>query len=272
MENVREPYVAGAFYPDDEESLLSVIGPYIENKPEDFDYKKIIGVIVPHAGYTYSGKTAGYAYNIIKHYSKKRFLIIGPNHYGYPFYPAIYPDGFWNTPLGNAVIDSSFSDKLVTKSDIIKDDKEAHSIEHSIEVQIPFLQYLFNNNFKFTPIILGKQNIGIARDLSETILSINDKPFIIISSDMNHYLPANRNDENDNILINDIINLKVTKFYEDIEKYHITACGYGAIATLMLITKNMKGKIRLLNHSNSGDANNDYKRVVGYSSMVAYIE
>ena len=272
MENVREPYVSGAFYPDNEELLASMLESYIKNKPDDFKYKKIIGVIVPHAGYVYSGKTAGYAYNIIKYYNKKRFLIIGPNHSGYPFYPAIYQDGSWNTPLGNANIDSEFSSKLITKSDIITEDKEAHSVEHSIEVQVPFLQYVFNNNFKFTPIILGKQNAAVARDLAETIESINEKPFIIISSDMNHYEPASKNDEKDNILINDIINLKVMKFYEDIEKYNITTCGYGAIATLMLITKNMKGKIKLLDHSNSGDANNDYKRVVGYSSMVAYIE
>ncbi len=272
MENIREPYVSGAFYPDNEDSLLSIIGNCLKNKAEDFKYKKIIGVIVPHAGYIYSGKTAGYAYNIIKDYNKKNFLIIGPNHYGYPFYPAIYPDGLWNTPLGNAVIDTQFSNKLLIKSDIIKEDKEAHSIEHSIEVQIPFLQYIFNNNFKFTPIILGKQTPAIARNLAETIESIDEKPFIIISSDMNHYESADKNDEKDNILINDIINLNVPKLYEDIEKYNITACGYGAIAILMLITKSMKGKIKLLNHSNSGDSSGDYKRVVGYSSMVAYIE
>ncbi|MEM0140172.1 MAG: MEMO1 family protein [Ferroplasma sp.] len=270
METIREPYVAGAFYPDNYDQLKQDVGKLLECETIHIDYSKLIGIIVPHAGYAYSGHTAAYAYNIIKEVKKRPFLIIGPNHYGYPRYPSIYSNGYWNTPMGDAEIDSALAQKILNKSDIIKDDKESHNVEHSIEVQLPFLQYIFNHNFKFVPLILGKQSPDIARDIAETIETMDEKPLIIISSDLNHYLPFDRNNELDDIIIKDIINMRTVKFYDDIKKYNITACGYGAIAILMLVTKYMRGKIALLNHSNSGDFSSDKKRVVGYASMLAY--
>ncbi len=270
MENTREPYVAGAFYPENFEILKQQVKSLLSCEQPKIDYSKLIGIIVPHAGYTYSGHTAGCAYSMIKGLKKKSFLIIGPNHYGYPSYPAIYTGGYWNTPLGDAAVDSLLAQKLLNKSDIIKDDKESHAIEHSIEVQLPFLQQLYNHNFKFVPLILGRQDSDIARNIAETIESLDEMPFIIISSDLNHYLPYDENNAQDDIIMNDISDLKVSKYYEDIKTNNITACGYGAIAILMLITKHMKGKIALINHSNSGDYSSDKRRVVGYASMVAY--
>ena len=160
----------------------------------------------------------------------------------------------------------------MNKSSIIKDDKEAHTVEHSIEVQIPFLQYLFNNDFEFSPIILGKQNIEIARNIAETVITMNKIPKIIVSSDLNHYLSYDKNNEKDDIIINDILKMNLNKFYDDISQHNITACGYGAIAILMIITKKLGGKMILLNHKNSGDTFGDKKRVVGYGAFAAVIE
>ncbi|MCL4453379.1 MEMO1 family protein [Ferroplasma sp.] len=270
MDNTRDPYVAGAFYPDDYKQLKNDITSYMDIEPPVLNYKKLIGAIVPHAGYIYSGKTAAYAYSIIKNCKKRDFLIIGPNHSGYPSYPAIYPDGYWNTPMGYARVNSSLSGKILFKSNIIRDDKEAHMIEHSIEVQIPFLQYIFNTNFSFSPIVLGNQGQPIARNIAETIETLEERPFLLISSDLNHYNQYDRNNELDNIIIKDIEDLNVRKYYEDLKKYGISACGYGAIAILMMVTRQMKGKIALLNHSNSGDYGSGHNRVVGYASMIAY--
>lgn len=270
MDNTREAYVSGAFYPDDYEKLKNDIKSYLDITTPDLTYKKLIGAIVPHAGYIYSGRTAAYAYSIIKNSKKRDFLIIGPNHSGYPSYPAIYPDGYWNTPMGYAKVNSELSSKILLKSNIIRDDKEAHMIEHSIEVQIPFLQYIFNNNFTFSPLVLGNQSQAMSRNIAETIETLEEKPILLISSDLNHYNGYNRNNELDNIIIRDIEELHVGKYYEDIKKYGISACGYGAIAVLMMVTRQMKGKIALLNHSNSGDYGTDRDRVVGYASMIAY--
>ncbi|SMD30145.1 MEMO1 family protein [Picrophilus oshimae] len=266
---IRDPYVAGAFYPDSESELLN----YFKNlEPERFDIKfnKILGVVVPHAGYEYSGKIAWASYSILKEYNARRFLIIGPNHYGYPFYPAIYSNGSWRTPLGDSIIDNELSEQLIMKSGIIKSDPETHSTEHSIEVQLPFLQYIFKNQFTFVPLILGDQSYEISRDLGETILSLDRIPLIIASSDLNHYESYDKNNEKDEIIINDIINLRIKDFFNDIYKYRITACGFGAIAVLMYITKKNHGKIALLRHANSGDASGDRRRVVGYAAMLAY--
>lgn len=270
MDNTRTPFVAGAFYPDDNEILKADLKSYMDIEVPDLEYKKIIGVIVPHAGYQYSGHTAAYAYKLIKKSGKNTFLIIGPNHSGFPSYPAIYRNGYWSTPMGYARINSELSEKLLLKSDIIRDDKEAHTTEHSIEVQLPFLQYIFMDKFSFTPLILGSQSPSVARDIAETIGTITEKPFIIVSSDFNHYNSYDKNNELDQILIDDIQKMKISRYYDDIKKYNLTACGYGAIAILMILTKQLKGKIALLNHSNSGDYSNDKKRVVGYSAMVAY--
>ncbi len=271
MDNTREPYVAGAFYPDNYDELKSDIKSYMDIEKPELKYKRLIGAIVPHAGYMYSGKTAGYAYSMIKDLKKRNFLIIGPNHSGYPQYPVIYPDGYWNTPLGYARVNSDIANKILLKSNIIKSDKEAHMIEHSIEVQLPFLQYLFNNDFTFTPIIMGYQDASVARNVADTISSMEDKPFLLISSDLNHYNEYNKNNELDDITINDIESLRITHYYEDRITYGTSVCGYGAIAILMMITKEMKGKIALINHSNSGDTGTDRKRVVGYAAMIAYI-
>ncbi len=270
MDNTREPHVSGALYPDDYDALMEQIKKCMDVEVPDIQYKKLIGAIVPHGGYAYSGRTAAYAYNILQKSKKRAFLIIGPNHSRFPAYPSIYPDGYWSTPLGYARVNSELSRRMLLKSDIIKDDKEAHVIEHSIEVQLPFLQYIFKSNFTFTPLILGNQGPAVARNIAETIESLEEKPLVLISSDFNHYLPYDKNNELDKILINDIQQMHILKFYEDIEKYSISACGYGAVAILMIITKQMKGKIALLNHSNSGDYNKDKNRVVGYSAMIAY--
>jgi Predicted dioxygenase len=242
MDNTREPHVSGAYYQNDYEALMEKLRGYMDIEVPDIQYKKLIGAIVPHGGYSYSGHTAAYAYSLIQKSKKRTFLIIGPNHSKFPTYPAIYSDGYWSTPLGYSKINSELSEKLLMKSDIIRDDKEAHMIEHSIEVQLPFLQYIFRSNFTFTPLLIGNQSPAVVRNIAETIESLEDKPFVLISSDFNHYLPYEQNNELDQILINDIKELRILKFYEDIDRYRISACGYGAIATLMIITKQMKGK------------------------------
>ncbi len=272
MENVREPYVNGAFYPDDPIQLRETIKNFMDKNFEDINYRKLIGIIVPHAGYLYSGSVAAHSYNLLKSNNDRKFLIIGPNHYGYPFYPAIYPNGYWETPLGQARVSEEVASAILNKSSIITDDKEAHTVEHSIEVQIPFLQYMFNNDFEFAPIILGKQDIEIARNIAETVLTMNKIPRIIISSDLNHYLSSDKNNEKDEIILNDILKMNLNKFYYDIVQYNITSCGYGAIAILMIITKKLGGKIKLLEHKNSGETFGDKKRVVGYGALAAIIE
>ncbi|MGC8608462.1 MAG: MEMO1 family protein [Thermoplasmata archaeon] len=266
---IRDPVVAGYFYPDDAIELRSLISSF--NMQEEVYGNRLIGTVVPHAGYIYSGKTAMFSYSAIKNYSSRKFIIIGPNHNPFTEFTSLYPEGSWKTPMGLAKIDSDLAEKILKKSKYIVEDEDSHNREHSIEVQIPFLQYLFGNDFSFVPLILGYQEKYIAEDIASAILPYISEAVVIASSDFTHYESEKSVEKKDFDLISKITSLDVDGFYEILEKENVSACGYGAIATLMIITKKMKGSIRLLNHSTSGDATGDYRSVVGYASLASYI-
>ncbi len=266
---IRNPVVAGYFYPDDATELSSLISSF--NVTEEPSGQRLIGVVVPHAGYIYSGKTAMYSYAAVKNGTLRKFIIIGPNHNPFTEFTSIYPEGTWKTPLGVSNIDSELAKKIMKGSKYIVEDEESHKREHSIEVQIPFLQYIFGSGFTFVPLILGYQDEYIAEDIASAIMPYNSEAVIIASSDFTHYEKKESVERKDFDLISKITSLDTDGFYEILEKENISACGYGAIATLMIITKKLGGKIKLMNHSTSGDVNGDYRSVVGYASLVAYV-
>jgi AmmeMemoRadiSam system protein B len=268
---VRDPEVSGTFYPSEEKELRNTIMHFLNEVHTDIDFKKIIGVVVPHAGYVYSGRTAAYSYSILKNSSVKKFIIVGPNHNTFPFYAAVSTTGYWRTPLGDARIDESLAKSIVSKGDIFGDDPTAHESEHSIEVQIPFLQYIFGDTFSFVPIILGEQEEKIASSVSKALEPYLDDAILIASSDLTHYEAKSVAEAKDSKLIDDVLSLNTHKFYETLKSKKISACGYGAIAILMELTKSLGGKIKLLNYSTSYDYSKDDSFVVGYSSFVSYL-
>ncbi|BAB60525.1 hypothetical protein [Thermoplasma volcanium GSS1] len=264
---IRKPAVAGYFYPSNRNELLSLISSFHVQQSEVSCQP--IGVVVPHAGIVYSGRTAMYSYNALRNSSIRDFIIIGPNHRPMTPYASIFPSGSWETPLGNAIINEELASELYKNSQYIVKDEESHSVEHSIEVQIPFLQYMFGNSFTFVPVILGDQEKVVANDIASALMRLS-KPYILIaSSDFTHYERSDIVERKDMDLISRIVDLDIDGFYDTIERENVTACGYGAIAILMIIAKKIGAKISLLNHSNSGDVTNDYDEVVGYSSIVA---
>lgn len=270
--NVRLPAVSGSFYPSDSNKLDHMISDLIGGVKIEQEFDRIIGLIVPHAGYIYSGKTAAYSYSVIRKNDRRKFIIVGPNHRSFPPYAAISTSGFWETPLGRAKIDENLANLLVSHSRALVKDSMAQREEHSVEVQIPFLQHLFGDNFSFVPIILGDQDEDTAIELSREIEPFADDATIIASSDLTHYDPLETAQSKDARLINDIISLNTERFYETLRSFRITACGYGAIAILMEVTKRLGGKIKLLNYSTSFDYSRDSSFVVGYSSLVSYID
>ena len=268
---MRNPIAAGTFYPSDiselKKMLSSLFSKTSSMKPRAD--KDVLGVIVPHAGYVYSGYVAARSYNEI---SKKRgstFVIIGPNHSGLGVSVSVYPKGYWITPLGKVKVDENVAKYIVDKSRYAMFDELAHLYEHSIEVQLPFLQYLFNNEFSIVPICLMDQSEEIAKDLAKTLYSINKDIVIIASSDFTHYEPKQAAEKKDKLLIDAIKILEIEKFYSVLRIHNISACGYGAIATLMEYTKLKGGKIIFLEYKTSGDFTGDYSNVVGYASLVS---
>ena len=274
---LREPAVSGIFYPknpielrEDIESLFRDpnFGP--GNLPPSSNNERIYGMVSPHAGYMYSGAVAAHGYYDLSSSKFESALILGPNHYGLGSEVALMNKGTWETPLGKVEIDSEVAQNIHQNCDIITIDESAHSRDHCIEVQLPFLQYI-KGEFKIVPIILINQGKNTCKKLGSDIYeSIRDRNLIpIASSDLTHYESNNLAYEKDKLLISAILSLDIEKFYSVLTSFNVTACGYGAIATVMEISKKMgatKGK--LLKYATSGDIAGDNKSVVGYSSIL----
>jgi len=275
---VREPAVAGSFYESSKENLMNQIewcfthklGPGVLPKISESFTGKLIGVIVPHAGYIYSGPIAAWAYKIIAENGKPdSFIIIGPNHSGMGSPLAIMRKGLWRTPLGYAEVDSELGDALLGSLDILEDDHTAHLNEHSIEVQLPFLQYLFGE-VKFLPISLMIQDREVSILLGEAISKIiKDRRVVVIAStDFTHYESYERAYKNDSLIIDRIINLDLDGFFKTYYSRRISMCGPGPTGTLITIAKLLDAKqVLKLKYATSGDTSGDMSFVVGYSSI-----
>jgi len=268
---MRAPAVAGYFYPSNRKELEKMLASFFEKARKEVKEKeKVIGIVAPHAGYIYSGLTAAYAYASLPKNLKKTIIVIGPNHTGYGSEVSVYPSGKWKTPLGEVEVDSEFVKELLKNCKIAEEDEAAHTYEHSIEVQLPFLQFLYGNEFKIVPICLMNQSPEVAECLANALIKSGKDFLLVASSDLNHYESYEVTRRKDTELINSIISLDVKKFYTTLKNLNISACGYGAIATLMSLMKNLNGKIELLRHSTSAEVSKDYSAVVGYGALIAF--
>lgn len=274
---VRRPAVAGIFYPSDKESLLSSIRDIFLHKegpkvlpPSNYN-KRVFSIIVPHAAYIYSGPVASHAYYYISCLKPDLLIIIGPNHYGIGSAIATMRDAIWNTPLGNISLDNESINNIVKISGIIDIDNYAHSKDHSLEVQLPILQFIYNHEFKILPIILWLQDLDTIKDVGKAIVEIakQKNTLLIASSDFTHYEPNEIAHKKDLELINTIKELDLSRFYTILERLDISACGYGAIAAVMYASKLLGAtKAELLKYATSGDISNNKESVVGYAAMI----
>lgn len=253
----REPAVAGTFYPEEREELKSMITKFIDNADVDVDSGDLKAVIVPHAGYIYSGPIAAYAYKLIGVYKKKSAIILGPSHY--TTFRGMAESGFkkWRTPLGEVETFSIIGDE----DDNVKTIPNAHIPEHSIEVQIPFLQVI-TDGAKINPILTG----DIAGKDGAMVLSKHcDKHLLIVSSDLSHYLPYSDAVDKDRKTIDAILSVDINRFMEI-----GNACGKKGIEVLLNIAKQNEWMPVLLKYANSGDTAGPKTEVVGYTAIAFY--
>jgi len=276
----RPPAVAGAFYESSPEALINRIkwcfthrlGPGELPKKALIRSKESIGYVVPHAGYMYSGPIAAHAYfKIALEGLPETFIILGPNHTGIGTAVSVYDRGEWITPLGKVGIDSELALEIVKHSNYIDVNYEAHRYEHSIEVQLPFLQYIFGD-FKFVPIVIMYQVPEIAEDIANSIVEATRKlrrdVVILASSDMTHYEPHEIAYKKDQEVLNAIIKLKPKEVYDIIVNKDISMCGVGPVLTLLYVAIKLGYKNgELLKYATSGDITGDLSAVVGYASV-----
>lgn len=264
---IRKPAVAGYFYPGEPDSLRKELERCLSAPPSQ---KKAIGIVSPHAGYIYSGGVAGEVYQRVE--LPNRFIILSPNHTGAGEPYSIMPEGEWATPLGSAQIDEELAKKFMGRCPLLTEDLEAHRTEHSLEVQIPFLQYL-KKDFRFVPVTLSyisyKACEEVGRALAKTIRETQDPILIIASSDMNHYESQQIAERKDFLAIEKIEALDPQGLYETVKKNGISMCGI-IPTTIMLVAAKELGatKGELIRHATSGDVTGDYGSVVGYAGLI----
>ena len=282
---VREPAVAGRFYPESESELTKKLNLFFtelenENLITIPDPDKITALIVPHAGYVFSGKVAASAFSYLKPVNYiERVILIGTSHYSLIGGASVFNGLAYKTPMGNINIDQSIVESLM-QHPLFKFEPNAHENEHSLEVQLPFLQYIIKNDFSIVPILIGTENTDKLNELAfELKKHINDNTLIVVSTDLSHYPDY----ENANYVDKKTIDMLATgdkknllEHLRKMESKNVSnlatcMCGWSSVYTLMTMLENEPGvKYHPVKYANSGDINlyGDKNRVVGYQSMV----
>ncbi|HXR34182.1 MAG TPA: AmmeMemoRadiSam system protein B [Verrucomicrobiae bacterium] len=265
---LRSPAVAGKFYPANPRELSSLVAQFTQKNPA-IEPVHVRACLVPHAGYVYSGMVAGAVFSSIV--LPKKILLLGVRHYPRGAALAILSEGSWRTPLGDAAIDSSLAQRFRAACPALREDSVAHSQEHSLEVQLPFLQEL-DSGFTFVPVVLGTIRLdelvevgeGIARVLSEE----KEEILIVTSSDMNHYEDDETTRRKDRKAIDAMLQLDAKGLYQVCRDEEISMCGLGpAVAMLTAMQRLGVKKAHLVRYGTSGDIMGDRDAVVGYAGM-----
>jgi AmmeMemoRadiSam system protein B len=275
---VRKPAVAGTFYPSSPKDLsrtleacyLHLLGPG-RKPPAPPGTSRTVAVVAPHAGYEYSGPVAAHSYlHVSSLPDPELIVVVAPNHYGIGSGVSTFKEGFWETPLGRLRVDPVASEKLVKEAGVATFDPGAHKMEHSLEVQLPFLQMIYGDSVPFLPVSLLFQDMGTAEAVAGALAEIvrGRRAVIVASSDLTHYEPAAEARTKDSSLLERVVAMDINGFYSTLERLNVTACGYGAIATVMKVSEALglrKGE--LLKYATSGDTTGDNLQVVGYGSV-----
>mgnify|MGYP000179705028 FL=1 len=282
MVKIRRSAVAGLFYESDPNELreqirrafLHKLGPGKLPPPPPPFSGRVLGVVVPHAGYMYSGHVAAHGYfRLAEAGTPEVVFLLGPNHHGLGDPIAASAAEYWETPLGRVKVDLDIGEELAKKSGIVTLEDLAHLHEHSLEVQLPFLQYIFGDEISIVPVSMMIQYPEASRILGYAIADIIKerglKAYIVASSDFTHYEPAEVASRKDKKAIDRILALDYKGLYDVVEETPVSMCGPGPVMALLAAAERLGAKrAKLLKYANSGDVTGDYSSVVGYASIL----
>ncbi len=275
---IRKPYVAGLFYAGSTERLREQIGwcfrgefgPGKIPKPPYHALRGPVALVLPHAGYQYSGPVAAWGFAWLAEQGRpEAAVLIGTNHTGRGGRVSLGLRGAWETPLGPMEIDADLAEAILSGSLLIEVSEVAFIQEHSVEVQLPFLQYLFGGG-RFVPLVMLDQRLEVAQEVGRALAgAIRDKPIVLIaSSDFTHYEPHEQAVRKDRLAIERLLELDLSGFYEVVREHGLSICGYGPIASVVEAARILGlGGGRLLKHATSGEVTGDRAAVVGYASL-----
>ncbi len=263
----RQPYVAGYFYPDEPDLLRSTIKSFIREEAEKI---KAVGVVAPHAGYEYSGPVAGRVYSTVE--IPETVVIMSPAHHRISSLFALFDRGSWLTPLGEVKVEARLADLVAEETELISRDPEAHRREHSIEVQIPFLQY-FRSEVSVVPIMVSYQAgwpelDQLGRALAEAVRKFDRPVLLVASTDMSHYVSKKVAEELDFKAIGFIEKLDPEGLVRVVTSFGISMCGFQPTAAMLAAARSLGAREgRLISYQTSGERTGDYREVVGYAGM-----
>lgn len=265
--NKRQPAVAGKFYPAQREALVREIETHIDRNAKK---NRVLGIVAPHAGFIYSGNVAGALYSRIE--IPDTVILIGPNHTGHGEPVAVMKKGAWSMPMGDIAIDQELANAICEETVIAKQDSYAHQFEHSLETQLPFLQY-FKNNFKIVPICIKRLKISSCKDLSEgivrAVIRLDKSVLLVASSDMTHYESHDRATIKDRMAITCIQNRDPLGLFKTVQSERITMCGVNPVTVMLLCSERMGAKeAELVKYMTSGEVSGNMEKVVGYAGMI----
>jgi len=264
---LRNAVVAGQFYPGQRESLLKSVTTLM---PSATEQEEAIAVMSPHAGYIYSGKVAGQTFAGVK--IPAEVIILGPNHHGRGHVAAVYASGAWETPLGETLIASQLADRILTECPMAAEDTLAHRFEHSLEVQLPFIQMKAPET-SIVPICLSRMPLDrlleLGNGLARAGLSRPERPLIVASTDMTHYESGKQAKEKDFMALQKVLAMDPAGLYEVVFERGISMCGVLPTVVMLQAAKMLGAeKAELILYSNSGDVTGDQSEVVGYAGVM----
>ncbi|HOP86826.1 MAG TPA: AmmeMemoRadiSam system protein B [Syntrophorhabdaceae bacterium] len=273
MGYIRDAVVSGSFYPSNPGLLKKEIEDYIKNAKVEEVTGNIVGMISPHAGYMYSGQVAAYGYKGVSKFKYNTVIIFAPSHRVYIDGASIMDKGAYRTPLGTVEIDEEIAEKILKKGDIVKNNIEPHRYEHSLEVQLPFLQVVLKD-FKLIPIVIGGE-IELCEPISSIVYeAIKDskKSFLIVgSTDLSHYYPYKKAVALDGIAVKHLNAFDIKGAIDDYKKGSFEACGIAPMITTMYLSRMLgASNAKVLKYANSGDVTGDKSGVVGYVSAIFF--
>jgi len=263
---LRSAVVAGQFYPGRKEVLLeaveSLVGPVVQEQPA-------IALMSPHAGYIYSGKVAGRTFSGVK--IPDEVVILGPNHHGRGHMAAVYASGAWETPLGQTMIASDFARRILDECPMTAEDSVAHRFEHSLEVQLPFLQFRAPHA-RIVPVCIGHMSLNlllqIGDGLARAAASCRLAPLLVASTDMTHYESGSTARDKDFLALDEVLALDPKGLYQVVRDQGITMCGVLPTVVMLQAAIGLGAKeAELIAYSNSGDVTGDQSEVVGYAGV-----
>ncbi len=268
---IRPPAVAGRFYPSDPRELARQVDQYSRpSAPARAEKISALGCLVPHAGYIYSGHVAGAVYSSLQ--IPARSILLGPRHFPQGEPMAILTEGSWQTPLGDVEIDSALAAELARACPRLREDAVAHEREHSLEVQLPFLQRLAGD-FRFVPVVLATDRYPAMEELGRAVAQVvaahAARVLVIASSDMNHYESDAITRAKDGRAIERILALDPRGLYDTVRNEEISMCGYAATVAMLVAMRELGTKqAQLVRYATSGDITGERDQVVGYAGII----